>query len=216
MKINAVIFDMDGVILDSEKVYIRFWCEAGKACGYPFEKKHALAIRSMARPYAIEKLKSFFGENFDYDLVRNKRIELMGKYVDEYGLEKKPYSDYILKYLKDKGYKAALATATPAERAKKYLKRVELLDYFDEIVSAHMVKRGKPAPDIYEYAAEKLGFNPENCMAVEDSPNGAQSAISAGCVTVIVPDMDEPKGDVLNKVYKVIDNLSEIEYLLRE
>ena len=216
MKINAVIFDMDGVILDSEKVYIRFWSEAGKACGYPFEKKHALAIRSMARPYAIEKLKGFFGEDFDYDLVRNKRIELMEKYVDEYGLEKKPYSDYTLKYLKDNGYKVALATATQTDKAKKYLKRAGLLDYFDEIVSAHMVKHGKPAPDIYEFAAEKLGFNPENCMAVEDSPNGAQSAISAGCVTVIVPDMDEPEGDVLNKVYKVIDNLSEIEYLLRE
>lgn len=216
MIINAVIFDMDGVILDSEKVYIRFWCEAGKACGYPFEKKHALAIRSMARPYAIEKLKSFFGEDFDYDLVRNKRIELMGKYVDEYGLEKKPYSDYILKYLKDKGYKTALATATPSERAKKYLKRVELLDYFDEIVSAHMVKRGKPAPDIYEYAAEKLGFKPENCMAVEDSPNGARSAISAGCVTVIVPDMDKPEGAILNKVYKVTDSLKDISGLIEK
>ena len=216
MKINAVIFDMDGVILDSEKVYIRFWSEAGKACGYPFEKKHALAIRSMARPYAIEKLKSFFGEEFDYDTVRNKRIELMEKYVDEYGLEKKPYSDYILKYLKDNGYKVALATATQTEKAKKYLERAGLLEYFDEIVSAHMVKNGKPAPDIYEFAAEKLGFNPENCMAVEDSPNGAQSAISAGCVTVIVPDMDEPEGEILNKVYKVIDNLSEIENLLKE
>lgn len=216
MKIKGVIFDMDGVILDSEKVYIRFWSEAGKACGYPFEEKHALAIRSMARPYAIEKLKSFFGEDFNYDLVRNKRIELMGKYVDENGLEKKPYSDYILKYLKENGYTIALATATPEERAKKYLKRVGLLDYFDEIISAHMVKRGKPAPDIYLYAAEKTGLKPENCMAVEDSPNGARSAVSAGCVTVIVPDMDEPEGEILNEIYTVAESLKDISALVEK
>ena len=99
---------MDGVLLDSEKYYVRFWSEAGKACGYPFENKHALAIRSMARPYAIERLKGFFGESFDYDMVRNKRIELMDEYVNENGIELKPYAEYILNYLKEKGYKRDL------------------------------------------------------------------------------------------------------------
>lgn len=216
MEIKGVIFDMDGVLLDSEKLYIRFWSEAGKACGYPFEREHALAIRSMARPYAVEKLKGFFGESFDYDEVRNKRIELMDKYVSENGIEPKPYAEYILKYLKVGGYKIALATATAVERTERYLKFVGLYDYFDEIISAHMVKRGKPAPDIYLYAAKKLGLKPESCIAVEDSANGARSAVGAGCRTVIVPDMDEPEGDILNEIYRVVRNLKELEPLLKE
>lgn len=210
MKIKGVVFDMDGVILDSEKYYVRFWSEAGKACGYPFEKKHALAIRSMARPYAIEKLRSFFGDGFDYDKVRNKRIELMNDYIRENGIEPKVYAEYILKYLKDNGYKTALATATPADRAKDYLSRVGLVKYFDEIISAHMVKRGKPEPDIYEYACKKIGLNPGDCIAVEDSPNGALSALSAGCVTILVPDMDKPGREIADKVYKVEENLKSL------
>ncbi len=216
MKIEAVIFDMDGVILDSEKLYIRFWSEAGKACGYPFEKKHALAIRSMARPYATERLRGFFGEDFDYDKVRNKRIELMNKYVSENGIELKYYAKEILAYLKNSGYKTALATATAADLAKRYLKNAGVLEYFDEIASARMVKRGKPAPDIYEYAASKLGVPEGSCIAVEDSPNGALSAADAGCVTVMVPDMDEPQGDILKRVYKVIKSLEELENVLNE
>lgn len=192
MGIKAVIFDMDGVILDSEKLYVRFWCEAGRACGYPFEEKHALAIRSMARKYAIERLVGFFGEGFDYDKVRNKRIELMNAFVDENGIEPKPYAEEVLSKLGSAGYKIALATATPADRAREYLERVNLLKYFDEVFSARMVKNGKPAPDIYLYAAENLGLKPSQCLAVEDSPNGVRSASSAGCVTVMVPDMDEP------------------------
>lgn len=216
MEIKGVIFDMDGVLLDSEKYYIRFWSEAGKACGYPFEEKHALAIRSLARPYAIEKLKGFFGKDFDYDKVRNKRIELMDDYVNKNGIQLKPYAEYILKYLRDKGYKIALATATPPERAKRYLNIVGLYGYFDEIVTASMVKRGKPEPDIYKLAALKLNLEPEKCIAVEDSPNGALSAADAGCVTIIVPDMDKPEGDILNKVFKVTDNLKELSELIEE
>ncbi len=216
MRINGVVFDMDGVLLDSEKYYIRFWSEAGKLCGYPFEEKHALAIRSMARPYAIERLKGFFGESFDYDKVRNKRIELMDEYIEKNGIELKPYAEYILAWLKDNGFKIALATATPPERARRYLKSVGLYDSFDEIVTASMVKRGKPAPDIYELACKKLGLNPDDCIAVEDSPNGALSALDAGCVTVIVPDMDEPGDDIKNRVFKVLDNLKMLSPLIEK
>ena len=169
--IKGVLSDMDGVILDSEKLYVRFWCEAGQACGFPMERKHALGIRSMARPYAIEKLQGWFGESFDYDEVRNKRIELMNAYVDVHGIEPKPQAEYLLSYLKEKGIKVALATATAKPLAEKYLERVGLLKYFDAVASAKQVEHGKPAPDIYIYAASLLGLKPEECIAVH-SPRG--------------------------------------------
>lgn len=201
---------MDGVILDSEKLYVRFWQEAGKSCGYPFEKKHALAIRSLARKYAIERLKGFFGESFDYDAVRNKRIELMDNYVNEHGIDLKPYAKSTLKALKARGYKIALATATPPERAKRYLTGSGLYDYFDKIVCSAMVRLGKPEPDIYLKACEEVGFSPEECIAVEDSPNGIQSAYRAGCKAVMVPDMDEPDDNTRAMTYALIKNLKEL------
>lgn len=210
MKFKAVIFDMDGVILDSEKLYVRFWREAGQSCGYPFEVKHALAIRSLARKFAIERLRGFFGESFDYDAVRNKRIELMESYVEQNGIDLKPYAEHTLSELKKRGYTIALATATPPERAKRYLTRSGLYDYFDKIICSAMVKLGKPEPDIYLKACEEVGFLPEECIAVEDSPNGVQSAYRAGCNTVMIPDMDEPDDKTRAMTYAVIGNLKEL------
>ena len=214
MKIKGVISDMDGVILDSEKLYVRFWCEAGQFYGFPFERKHALGIRSMARPFAIERLQGWFGDSFDYDTVRNKRIELMNAYVEKHGIEAKPDAEKLLSYLKEKGIAVALATATPKDRAEEYLRRVGILQYFDEVVSARMVKNGKPAPDIYLFAAEKLGLKPEECMALEDSQNGIRSANAAGCKTVMVPDLDGPTGEIMPLLYDVADGLWDVVRIL--
>lgn len=216
MKIKGLISDMDGVILDSEKLYVRFWCEAGRFYGFPMEKKHALSIRSMARPLASEKLKGIFGDSFDYDAVRRKRVELMDKYVEQNGIEAKPGAKELLVYLKKNGYKVALATATAPERAEKYLKAHDLYKYFDVTVSASMVNIGKPAPDIYLKAAEMLSLSPQSCVALEDSPNGIKSASSAGCVTVMVPDLDKPSDDILPLLHDVANGLCDVKRILRE
>ncbi|MGN0500123.1 MAG: HAD family hydrolase [Ruminococcus sp.] len=216
MKIKGVIFDMDGVILDSEKLYVRFWCEAGRFYGFPMEEKHALSIRSMARPLASEKLRGIFGSSFDYDAVRSKRVELMDKYVEENGIELKDGAEDLLVHLKENGYRIALATATPPERAEKYLRLHDLYKYFDVTVSASMVSLGKPAPDIYLRAAEMLGLSAQSCLALEDSPNGIRSASSAGCVTVMVPDLDLPNDDILPLLHSVANGLCDVKRILRE
>ena len=112
------------------------------------------------------------------------------------------------------GYRVALATATAPERTKKYLSALGLYDYFDEIVCASMVAKGKPEPDIYLYAAEKLGLAPENCIALEDSLNGIKSASSAGCKTVMVPDLDRPSAEAIPLLYGVADNLIDVKRFL--
>lgn len=216
MKIKGVIFDMDGVILDSEKLYVRFWCEAGRFYGFPMEEKHALSIRSMAQPLASEKLRGIFGSSFDYDAVRSKRVELMDKYVEENGIELKDGAEDLLVYLRENGYRIALATATPPERAEKYLRAHDLYEYFDVTVSASMVSLGKPAPDIYLRAAEMLGLSAQSCLALEDSPNGIRSASSAGCVTVMVPDLDKPDDDILPLLHSVANGLCDVKRILRE
>lgn len=210
MAILGVISDMDGVILDSEKLYVRFWCEGANACGFPMQTHHALSIRSMARPFAIERLKGYFGNEFDYDKVRNKRIELMDKYINENGIEAKEGAEELLRYIKDNGLKLALATATAPERAERYLSQLGLLKYFDEIVCASMVKNGKPKPDIYLLASEKLGLSPSDCLALEDSQNGIKSASSANCKTVMVPDLDEPTDEIKPLLFDVANGLKDV------
>ena len=214
MKIKGVISDMDGVILDTEKLYVRFWCEAANFYGYPMQRHHALSIRSMARMFVIDKLKGYFGEDFDYHTVHAKRIELMDKYIEENGIEAKQGAETLLSYLKQNGYKVALATATAPDRATAYLERLDLLKYFDEIVCASMVEKGKPEPDIYLYAAEKLGLEPHECIALEDAQNGIKSASSAGCKTVMVPDLDGPTDEIKPLLYAVADNLTDVIKLL--
>lgn len=207
---------MDGVILDSEKLYVRFWCEAANFYGYPMKTPHALSIRSMARPLAAEKLKGYFGEDFDYKAVHAKRVELMDKYIEENGIEAKSGAKEMLEYLRANGYKIALATATAYERTQSYLKKLGLFEYFDEIVCAAMVEHGKPAPDIYIEAAKRLGLETKECLALEDSLNGMKSANSAGCVTVMVPDLDKPDENSYPLIHFVAYGLTDVKQILEK
>ena len=216
MKIKGVISDMDGVILDSEKLYVRFWCEAANFYGYPMQRQHALSIRSMARPLAEKRLKGYLGEDFNYHAVHDKRIELMNKFVNENVIEPKPGARELLQYIKDNNYKIALATATAFERTKQYLERVDLYKYFDEIVCASMVNCGKPKPDIYLFAAERLNLRPQECIALEDSPNGIISASSAGCNTVMVPDLDRPTNDIKPLLFAVANGAADVIRILKD
>lgn len=208
--IKAVIFDMDGVIFDTEKLLVKYWCEAANEAGFPMQREHALGIRSLARAFAIPHLQGIFGEEFDYVKIRSRRMELMGEYIKAHGLELKPGITELLDYLKSRGIPAAIATATDYERTKAYLDSVGLFGRFDRIVCAAMVKNGKPCPDIYIYAAEQLGLSPSECMALEDSPNGVRSASGAGCVTVMVPDLTQPDEELSGLIYAKADSLHDV------
>ena len=98
MKIKAIFFDMDGLVLDTEKLYTRFWQEAGLVMGYPMTKQHALGMRSLNRDAGLAKMKSYFGESVDYDGTRQKRIELMEAFIQKEGVEVKPGLDVLLHY----------------------------------------------------------------------------------------------------------------------
>lgn len=212
--IKAVLFDMDGVILDTEKLYTRFWKEAAQSLGYPMTHEMALGMRSLSREVGERQLKEYLGETVDYQQVRNKRIEMMTAFINENGVELKSGIHTLLEYLRENKLRTSIATSSPLDRTKEYLSQVGLVDAFDELVSGHMVEHGKPAPDIYIYAAEKLGLRPEECLVLEDSPTGLLAALRAGCVPVMVPDQDQPDEEVKGRIYAVAENLEAVIELL--
>ena len=126
--LKGVIFDMDGLMIDTEKLLTRFWCEAANHYGYPMTKEHVLGIRSLAAKYAIPHLKGIFGEDFDYYKVRGKRIELMNEFIRQNGIEKKKGLDELLDYLDSTGLKKAVATATDLQRTTLYLSSINIID----------------------------------------------------------------------------------------
>lgn len=214
MSIKAVIFDLDGTVLDTEKLLVKYWCQAANEAGFPMRREHAFQLRSLAAKYAEPLMKSWFGDSCEYQVLRKRRMELMSEHIEKYGLEVKNDIPELLKYLGEKGYKRAVATATNLERASEYLKQVGLFDSFDRIISAHMVENGKPKPDVYIYAVEQLGLSPAECIAVEDSPNGVLSASGAGCKTVMIPDLTEPDKQLMERIYAKCNSPKELIELL--
>lgn len=214
--INAVIFDMDGLLIDTEKYLYRYWQQACADFGYTMTREHHLAIRSLATEFAIPKMKEMFGDGFDYNAVRDRRKELMSAHIEANGIEKKPGVEALLQYLTAHGYKKAVATATDMERTKQYLSSIGIYHYFDQIVCAPSVPHGKPMPDVYLHACAQIGERPENCVALEDSDNGALSAYRAGCKVIMVPDLAEPLPETAEFLTGVAEDLEKVIPLLKE
>lgn len=213
--IRGVLFDMDGLVLDSEKLYSRFWREACLFYGFPMSYEQSLKMRALNSKLGEAMLHSFFGPAADYRKLRSKRIELMDAFIEENGVELKPGVFELLDHLQRKGIVTAIASSSPPERIRSHLSRHGLDTRFGCLCSGHEVSNGKPAPDIYIHAAHRLGLKPEECLALEDAPAGILSAYRAGCLSVMVPDQDQPSEETRSMLYAKADTLADVIELIR-
>ena len=212
--IQGVLFDMDGLVMDSERLYTRFWMEAAHAFGYPMTREQALGLRSLAKEPAQAHLTACFGPGVDYVTLRTERIRRMEAYVAEHGIDPKPGIYELLDALEEKKIPCAITSSAAMEFIRSRLASRNLLHRFTKLCSGHEVPNGKPAPDIYLRGAAVLGVRPENCIALEDSPAGILSAYRAGCLPIMVPDQDQPNEQTLPLLYAKADSLADVISLL--
>ena len=212
---KAVIFDMDGTLIDTEKYYHRFWRAALEDYGYTVTEEQLLSLRSLGRPFAPQRFRDWYGEDFDYVKVRDHRKELMEECLKTEGIQCKKGAIELLTSLRKQNILTAVATASDPERTNRYLKEVGLENYFDHLISATQVPEGKPSPDIYIYACKQLGCRPGECVAVEDAPNGVMSAYRAGCRVIMVPDLSEPDEELRGYLYACVDSLEDVLNVIR-
>lgn len=206
---------MDGLVLDTERLYTRFWMEAAHALGYPMTLQQALGMRSLSRVPAQAYLTSCFGAGVDYRVMREKRIVLMEAYLEDHAIDVKPGIYELMDALDALGIPAAITSSSPKAYIEKYLTQVNLCHRFQKLCSGHEVPKGKPEPDIYLHGAASLGVSPENCLALEDSPAGILSASRAGCLPVMIPDQDQPEEATRSLLYATADTLADVISLLR-
>lgn len=213
--VRGVLFDMDGLILDSEKLYSRFWMEASNDLGYPMTRDQALGMRSLNRSTGQAKLQEYFGPGISYPQVRQRRIELMDAYVEIHGIPLKPGIFELLDYLDERGIPRAITSSSPMEVIRRHLSAHGLLERFHQLCTVYDVPNGKPEPDIYLHGACALQLPPAHCLALEDSPTGILAAYRAGCIPVMIPDQDQPGEDTIALLHAKADCLSDVIDLIK-
>lgn len=216
--IKAVVFDMDGVIFDSEKLYRKHWMITGAEYGIPEDTMREICnlIAGATKERNEKLMKSRFGEDFDYMTFREKTMSRMDQDIRDNGVELKPGVIELFEYLQANGYLIGLATSTQQERAERNLTNAGILSYFDKIVYGGVVANGKPAPDIYLKACEDLGVKPEEAIGIEDSINGVKSSSAAGLYTIMVVDLIEPTEEIRPLAARIFDSLYDVMDLLKE
>ena len=225
--IKAILFDMDGVLTDTEKYYNKAIVQTMHKMGYRlFTKEDALFQRSLNHRDCEIMYKNKLGENFDYETFHAGYNKLVKAWLAEDGIPVKPGIKELMNYLEENRIKAAVVTATGYDNAIARLKAAKLYDYFKIVISAHNVPNGKPYPDPYLYAVEQLSeifvengdepLSKGDCLAIEDSPNGITSATSAGLKTIMVPDLSEPDEALRKKLFAVCTDLSKVIDVLED
>ncbi|MCW8995484.1 MAG: HAD family phosphatase [Psychromonas sp.] len=207
---QAAIFDMDGLLLDTEKVCMQAFHDACTALSLPFLKDVYLGIIGRNAQGIEQALREGYGAALDYPQLRSEWMNRYHPIVKQQAIPIKEGVIELFKWLKAQAIPIAVATSTHKELAITKLKRAGLLTYVESLSCGCEVDKGKPHPEIYLLAARRLNVASENCLAFEDSSNGVQAAIAAGMQVYQVPDLVQPSSDIVALGHRISDSLSDV------
>ena len=212
--IEAVLFDMDGLMFDTERMYQKAWLQAGRQMGAPMEPEIVDRLRGRNREGCARVCREAFGEDFDFDAMRTACRALMARWIEEDGLPVKPGLYELLAELERRGIPAVLATSTTRDSAWGHLQRAKVDRYFLGAVCGDEVSHSKPDPEVFLKAAALAGKDPARCLVLEDSPAGVRAGAAAGCFTVMVPDLTAPDEELRKLADEILPGLRDVIPLL--
>ena len=209
--IESVIFDMDGVIFDSERIVCDLWIDFAKENG--MSGMDELIIKCIGiNDNATKKLfLEAYGEGCPYDEYKKVISQKYHELYDGGRLPMKPGVKELLGFLKENDIKTALASSTKVKTVTNQLTDAGILEYFDVVIGGDMVTKSKPDPEIFLEAADKLGVDPTKSFIIEDSLNGIKAAYAAGAKPLMVPDLIKPDEEIQKICYNIFVNLHEIK-----
>lgn len=213
---HAVVFDMDGVIFDSEKLVILCWQAVAEKYGIEDIETACRECFGLNRESTRQKMLLRYGADFPYDAYKREMSELFHSRYSGGKLPLKPGVIELLQYLKEHHIRIALASSTRSQVVRQELSDAGILAYFDAVICGDMVERSKPAPDIFLKACEKLEVNTAVSFAVEDSYNGIRSANAAGLRTIMVPDLAEPTSEMEQLTEIILPDLIHVKQYFME
>lgn len=212
--IEALVFDMDGLLFDSERIVKRSWEDAGQQLGIEHMGDHIYHTLGMNMAGRNEYFRQVIGQDFPCEEFAERTHACFYKIVSGEGMPMKPGVKELLEYGRRKGYKMAVATSSRREYAVKHLREAGICEFFDGAIFGDMVQRAKPDPEIYLRACECIGAAPKRSIALEDAPAGIRAAHAAGMLPVMVPDLVEPTAEIEPMIYKRCVTLHEVIALL--
>lgn len=212
--IKAVIFDLDGLLIDSEIVSYKIYKEILNQFGHSFSiEEYAQNFSGKTEVKNVTNLIDTYNLPWTVEVGLENVLKVEDKFINE-GIDLKTGVKKLLTYLKDNNLKIAIASSSTRDRALTILRQHNIVGYFDEFVFGNEVEKGKPNPDIFLKACDKISENPEECLVLEDSKSGIQAAYSANIPVICIPDMKVPNQRYLNMTKAVLSSLEEVIYYL--
>ena len=212
--VEAVLFDMDGLMFDTESVYTLTWPWAAKEFGYEVTRDVVEGAIGLNAEDGRRHFEQAYGKDFPFYPIRIRRLEIAMDYIRTRGLTVKKGLYNLLDFLKENGLKTAVATSSEHPRADEYLRMSKLTSAFDAVICGEDVTLGKPNPQIFLTAAERIGADIRRCIVLEDSQNGIKAAFRAGALPFMVPDCKQPDAETRPLLAGLFTDLDEVRAYL--
>ena len=217
MEIKAVLFDMDGLMVDTESLSTEAFINSAKTQGYNMTKEETLKVLGFTKASIYQFWIDYFqGTNVDGKKLVDDHYKYIENVLYTVGPEKMPYVDELLKYLKENNYKVAVASSSDTADIKNNLEKTKLEKYIGEIASGAEVENGKPAPDVFLLAAKRLGVDAKDCLILEDSKAGVKAGKASGATVFMVPDMFTVDKECEDTADRILKNLGEVIEILED